>query len=105
MRSPTCACMAAPSSLVSSSDPLAARGRAKRPGIAGAADGAFGQRVQGLPTLFGPVWRSHARGMTTIDAHVRPDRVTLPDGGEVDLWTYADDERVTVIAWTAPGDL
>ena len=29
----------------------------------------------------------------------------LADGGEVDLWTYADDERVTVTAWMAPGDL
>ena len=39
------------------------------------------------------------------DADVRPERVALTDGGEVDLWTYADDERVTVTAWTAQGDL
>lgn len=43
--------------------------------------------------------------MTTIDAEVRPQRVTLSDGGEVDLWTYADDDRVTVTAWTPTGDL
>lgn len=43
--------------------------------------------------------------MTTIDAEVRPERVALSDGGEVDLWTSADDERVTVTAWTSVGDL
>lgn len=43
--------------------------------------------------------------MNTIDAEVRPERAELKDGGSVDLWTYADDERVTVTAWTSTGDL
>lgn len=43
--------------------------------------------------------------MTAIDADTGPERVVLEDGGEVDLWTYADDDRVTVTAWMAPGDL
>ena len=43
--------------------------------------------------------------MTTIDADVRPERVALRDGGEVDVWTSSDDERVTVTAWSPTGDL
>ena len=43
--------------------------------------------------------------MTTTDADVRPERVELTDGGAIDLWTYADDDRVTVTAWTPTGDL
>ena len=43
--------------------------------------------------------------MTTIDADVRPERVALTDGGEVDLWASTDDEQVTVTAWTSTGDL
>ena len=43
--------------------------------------------------------------MTAIDADVRPERVALTDGGEVDLWTYADVDRITVTAWTPSGEL
>ena len=52
-----------------------------------------------------PADTADARGMTTIDADVRPERITLRDGSEIDVWTSSDDERVTVTAWTSTGDL
>lgn len=43
--------------------------------------------------------------MTTIDVVSPSEREDLADGGAVDVWTSADDERTTVTAWDERGTL
>lgn len=43
--------------------------------------------------------------MTTTDAATGGEHVTLADGGEVELWTFEDEDRVTVSAWDTHGNL